>query len=128
MFVVKGMRSRIVIGGVITFSILSVLFPKSVGLVFGLFLGLIIMMIEQIGLKISNWGRDFGGWLGSWAIEFGEKMGRWAIGFTEIISRMNLLHSIQMFGFFVIIIAGLAILGVFINKFNRTDTCPKQAP
>ena len=70
-FLVKGIRARIVIGGLIVFSGLAVLFPEETGLLSGLVIGLSIMVMEQLGLKISNWGREFGGWMGDWAIGFG---------------------------------------------------------
>jgi hypothetical protein len=128
MNIVKGIRARIVIGGLIIFSGLAVLFPKSIGLIVGLVIGLLIMVMEQFGLKMSNWGREFGGWMGNWAIGFGGWMGNWARGeFADFIIRMNLLRSIQMFGFFVMIIAGLSLIGIIIYKFNRTDTRPELA-
>lgn len=116
---VKGKRARIVIGGLIIFSGLAVLFPEEIRLIVGLVIGLFIMVMEQLGLKISNWGREFGGWMGNWAIGFGEWMGNWA--------RTNLLRSIQMLGSFMIIIAGLVIIGIIINNFNRTHTRPEHA-
>ena len=118
MFVVKRMRTRILIGGTIINSVLSELFPKNVGLVYGILIGIIVMITEQLSLKIGNWGRGFGGWIGNWAIGLGESMGDWAIGFAEIISGINLLRSIQVFGFAVMIVTGLAIIGIIINKYN----------
>ena len=109
-FFVNGIRARIVVGGVIIFSILSVLFPRSVGLVVGLVIGLLIMVMEQFGLKMGNWGREFGGLIGHWAIGLGEWIGSLAIGFAEIIEGINLLRSIQMLGSFMIIITGLVVI------------------
>ena len=85
------------------------------------------MVIEQIGLKIGNLGREFGGWMGKWAIGFEECMGNSAIGLAKIIEGMNLLRSIQMFGFYMMIIVGLALIGIIIYNFNRTDTHPDLA-
>jgi hypothetical protein len=121
MFVVKGISSHMVIGGVIIVSVLSVLFPKSIGLVYGLFIGIIVMFIEQLGLMVSNWGRGFGGWVGNWAIGLGERLGDWAIGFSEAVSRLNLLRPIQLFGVAVMIVAGLAIISIILNNYNRID-------
>ena len=109
-FFVKGIRGRVVIGGVFIFSILSVLFPRSVGLFIGLVIGILIMLMEQFGLKMGNWGREFGGLIGNWAIGFGEWIGSWAIGFAKIIEGINLLQSIQMLGFFMMIITGLVVI------------------
>jgi hypothetical protein len=125
MFFVKGIRARIVIGGLIIFSGSAVLFPEETGLIVGLVIGLFIMVMEQLGLKISNWGWESGGWMGNWAIGFGEWMGNWARGFAETITRMNLLRSIQMLGTFMMIIAGLVIIGIIIDNFNRTQTRPE---
>lgn len=125
MFLVKGIRARIVIGGLIIFSGSAVLFPEETGLIVGLVIGLFIMVMEQLGLKISNWGWEFGGLMGNWAIGFGEWMGNWARGFAETITRMNLLRSIQMLGTFMMIIAGLVIIGIIIYNFNRTHTRPE---
>jgi len=119
MFVVKGIRARIVIGGIILFSGLAVLFPDTIGLIVGLVIGVIIMVMEQIGLKMGNWGREFGGLIGNWAIGFGERMGNWAIGFAEIIEGINLLQSIQMLGSFMMIFAGLALIGIIFYNLNR---------
>ena len=118
-FFVKGIRARIVIGGLIVFTGLAVFFPEETGLVFGLVTGLSIMVMEQLGLKMSNWGREFGGGVGNWAIGFGEWMGNWA--------RAHLLRSIQMLGSFMIIVAGLVIIGIIIYNFNRTHTRPELA-
>jgi hypothetical protein len=109
MFFVKGIRARIVIGGLIIFSGSAVLFPEETGLIVGLVIGLFIMVMEQLGLKI----------MGNWAIGFGEWMGNWA--------RAHLLRSIQMLGSFMIIIAGLVIIGIIIYNFNRTHTRPELA-
>ena len=99
----------LVIGGLFIFSVLAVLFPENVGLVLGLISGVLIMVLEQFGLKMANWGVKFGGWIGNWAR--GE--------FSEIIGRITSLQSIQMFGSFMIIV-GLIILGLFIYNYFRT--------
>ena len=111
----------LVIGGLIIFLGLAALFPGPIGLFFGLIFGVLIMVMEQFGLKMSDWGRDFGGWMGNWARDFGEWMGNWARGeFTEIFGRIITLRLIQILGSFMMIIAGLVIIGIIISNFNRT--------
>ena len=109
------------IGGLIIFSGLAALFPEDIGHIFGLVNGVLIMAMEQFGLKMSNWGRETRGWMGNWARETGEWMGNWARGeFAEIIGRVTNIRSIHLFGSFMMIIAGLVILGIIIYNFNRT--------
>jgi len=109
------------IGGLIIFSGLAALFPEAIGHIFGLVNGVLIMVMEQFGLKMVNWGRETGGRMGNWARETGEWMGNWAREeFADIIGRMTNIRSIQMLGSFMIIIAGLVIIGIIIYNFNRT--------
>ena len=109
------------IGGLIIFSGSAALFPEAIGHIFGLVNGVLIMVMEQFGLKMVNWGRETGGWMGNWARETGEWMGNWARGeFAEIIGRGTNIRSIQMLGSFMMIIAGLVIIGIIIYNFNRT--------
>ena len=75
------------------------------------------MTMEQIGLKMGNWGRELGGWIGNWAISLGEWMNNWAIGLAEIISNMNLLQSIQMLGL-LMMFAGVFVIW-FLPRYTR---------
>ena len=123
-FFEKGMNIRMILGGLILFSGLTLIFPKSVGLIVGLLLGVIIMVMEQLGLKMNNWGRELGGLMGKLVIGFGEWMGSSAMGFARIVESVNLLHFIQMFGLFVMIIAGAALIGVIYYSPNKTEAQP----
>ena len=53
-YLVKGLRGRIVIGGLIILSGIALIFPEKIGLVVGLVIGLLIMVTEQFGLKMGN--------------------------------------------------------------------------